>query len=340
MKKKIMVIGAGWMGCHLSYVLKSNGHDVTLFDKGEIFSGMSGFNTNRLHMGYHYPRSYQTRMQSKNGYKKFLKKYPKLIKKIRNNLIYIIKKYSLIDFNTYKKVMIFSGLKINKTNYFKKELSDVEGLIKVEEAQILQDKSKNFFSNKLKSILIKNSKINIKEIKHKNRRFFYKNEIFDFIIDCTAGQFSKHKIFDISYEPRITYIYKSKIKNFALMAMDGSFYNIFPYKNKDYILGSPKYSKFRKFKNLQKAKYFLKKIKKKEINKRRFESENLVKRTFKKFNFYFKYKYYFFSLTTVMNSESDNRATLVKKYKNIIHVLGGKIDTIFEAEKEVLRLIR
>ena len=87
MKKKIMIIGAGWMGCHLTYVLKSLGHHITLYEQNGIFNGMSGANTNRLHMGYHYPRSHQTRSQSKNGFKKFINKYPNLLRKIKNNLI-------------------------------------------------------------------------------------------------------------------------------------------------------------------------------------------------------------------------------------------------------------
>ena len=107
---------------------------------------MYGANTNRLHMGYHYPRGYITRTQSKIGYTNFKKKYPNFNKNIKNNLIYILKKKSLIDFETYKKVMISSKLKITKTNYFVKELSNVEGIIKVEESLILQEKAKKFLN--------------------------------------------------------------------------------------------------------------------------------------------------------------------------------------------------
>ena len=42
-------------------------------------------------------------------------------------------------------------------------------------------------------------------------------------------------------------------------------------------------------------------------------------------------------MATIFNSNSDNRPTLVKKQKNVFYVLGGKIDTIFEAEKEILK---
>ena len=119
------------MGCHLALTLIKRGYKVKLFEKNKIFNGMSGANTNRLHMGYHYPRSFQTRIQSKFGFYNFVKKYPSLTKKIRNNLIYIVKKYSLVDFETYKKIMKSSKLKVNETNIFRKELLNVDGLIKV-----------------------------------------------------------------------------------------------------------------------------------------------------------------------------------------------------------------
>ena len=337
-KKSLMIVGAGWMGCHLAYTLKKHGFKVQLFEQKKIFHGMSGANTNRLHMGYHYPRSFQTRLQSKFGYKNFLKRYPFLVKKIKDNLIYIIKKHSLIDFQTYKKVMKSSNLKIKETKYFKKKLSNVEGLFKVDEAQILQERSKKFFKSKLGRSLQENKKINFNQIKF-NKKIFFEGEYFDYLIDCTAGHLFNYKIFDISYEPRVTWIYKSNLKSFALMAMDGPFYNIFPYNNKDYILGTPKFSKFKKIGSLKSAIQFVKKIKKKEVLKRKIFSEKIIKQTFIDFNKYFKFIGYFFSLTTIFNSKSDNRPTLVKKRKNVIFVLGGKIDTIFEAEKQILKIL-
>ncbi len=338
-KKRILIIGAGWMGCHLALTLIKRGYNVKLFEKKKIFNGMSGANTNRLHMGYHYPRSFQTRIQSRFGYNNFSKKYPSLTKKIKNNLIYIVKKYSLVDFETYKKIMRSSKLIIKETKFFRKELLNVDGLIKVNESQILQKKSKKFFKSKLKNNIVENTEVKLNQLKLGDTIFFKKKQ-FDYLIDCTAGHLFNKKIFDISYEPRVTWIYKSKLKNFALMAMDGSFYNIFPYSNNDYILGTPKHSKFNKINNLAKAVKFLKKIKKRDVIKRRDLSENIVKKTFLNFNKYFKYSGYFFSLTTIFNSKSDNRPTLVKRKKNIIFVLGGKIDTIFEAEKKIIQILK
>ena len=232
--------------------------------------------------------------------------------------------------------MLSSNLKINETKYFIKELLNVDGIIKVNEAQILQEKAKKFFKLKLKKKLIENKKIQHSKIKFKNKIEFDNFE-YDYLVDCTGGHLFKNKKFDISYEPRVTWIYKSKLKSFALMAMDGEFYNIFPYQKNEYILGTPKYSKFKKFTNLITATKFMKKIKKKEVFRRKLLSEKIIKESFINFNKYFEFKGYFFSMATIFNSNSDNRPTLVKKQKNVFYVLGGKIDTIFEAEKEILK---
>ena len=71
---KIAIIGAGWFGCHIGHELLKEGHKVTIFEREkELFNGASGNNQNRLHLGYHYPRSNLTRVQSKKGFNIFKK---------------------------------------------------------------------------------------------------------------------------------------------------------------------------------------------------------------------------------------------------------------------------
>ena len=54
---KIAILGAGWFGCHIASKLKIK-NDVDLYEKkNQILSGTSSYNTNRLHHGFHYPRS-------------------------------------------------------------------------------------------------------------------------------------------------------------------------------------------------------------------------------------------------------------------------------------------
>ena len=57
----VAVIGGGIFGCLAALKLAEAGCDVTIFEAGrDILCGASLANQNRLHLGYHYPRSPQT----------------------------------------------------------------------------------------------------------------------------------------------------------------------------------------------------------------------------------------------------------------------------------------
>ena len=124
MKKKIAIIGAGWFGCHIaSEIIKLNKFDVQIFEKNnEIFEEASTNNQNRLHLGFHYPRSKETRTQSKKGFKKFLGIYPFLCSKVKNNIYFFSSLYLnfilgpvLTEFESLKLSTIF--LKIIPPNF-------------------------------------------------------------------------------------------------------------------------------------------------------------------------------------------------------------------------------
>lgn len=69
-KKDIAVIGAGFFGCMSALQLAERGFKVTIFEKNpDVLTGASYINQNRLHMGYHYPRSDST-AKSSNVYQK------------------------------------------------------------------------------------------------------------------------------------------------------------------------------------------------------------------------------------------------------------------------------
>ena len=70
---RVAVAGAGWFGCHIASELIQGGHEVVVFEASDdVFTGASGINQNRLHLGFHYPRSYETREQSRDGFQLFV----------------------------------------------------------------------------------------------------------------------------------------------------------------------------------------------------------------------------------------------------------------------------
>jgi hypothetical protein len=70
---KIKIVGAGLFGCAIAYELNRVGYDVTVYERGsDIMQLASKCNHNRIHFGYHYPRSLEPAKQSLEGMTPFM----------------------------------------------------------------------------------------------------------------------------------------------------------------------------------------------------------------------------------------------------------------------------
>ena len=170
---KICIIGGGWVGCHLTKVFRSK-HQVDLFESKDVFSKISSQNQNRLHLGYHYCRSFYTRELCKNTFNKFLTEYKFLIDNIQDNLYAIPFNESLLDYNSYIKIFE------NFSTHTKKEinfLNNIEGVINTDEKFINPIKAKKYFLDLLSDNLV------IKKVTLDNIREFKKK--YDLVINCT-----------------------------------------------------------------------------------------------------------------------------------------------------------
>lgn len=77
---KIAVVGGGIFGVTAAWHLSREGHDVDLFEKeSNILQAASGINQYRLHRGYHYPRSKETILMTRDGEKSFHREYGEAI---------------------------------------------------------------------------------------------------------------------------------------------------------------------------------------------------------------------------------------------------------------------
>ena len=62
--------------------------EVTIFEKNKSLMQASGkYNQARLHLGFHYPRSEDTIMQSKSGFALYKKRFPYATKSINKNIL-------------------------------------------------------------------------------------------------------------------------------------------------------------------------------------------------------------------------------------------------------------
>ena len=314
---KILIIGAGWYGCHCASVLLDMNIDAKICDlTNEFFTGSSSKNQNRLHLGFHYPRSYSTREECMIGYDLFMKKYSFLTQEIKKNY-YCIDQQSIIDFETYK--CIYDDFEVVKELDLDLDIdyTQFQGIIKVKERYIDFQKARDYFRNKLGNLLIQNYDENLLNIS----KLEYDKEQFDYIIDCTYSNIN-----NMFYEDCISLIYESKCNDFAITVMDGPFWSFYPYdpKNNLYTLTDVNYTPFKEL----------------DIEFIKTNMLDKILKYIKDFDKCFEYKGYFTSRKSKFINKSDDRSLIWHKKDNIISFSGGKITGIFAMEDIVKKIFQ
>ena len=100
--KKIKIIGAGLFGCCIGYELHRVGHDITIIEQdSDIMQRASKLNHNRIHFGFHYPRSPKTARQSLEGLITFLLQFKDSIVSDFPNYYMVSKKNSRVTTEEY-----------------------------------------------------------------------------------------------------------------------------------------------------------------------------------------------------------------------------------------------
>ncbi len=333
---RIAILGAGWYGCHMASTLIQFGHSVEIFEKtNSIFSGASKKNQNRLHKGYHYPRDFETRLQSSEGFDWFKEHYPGLIKDIKNNYYCIAKDKSLLDMRTYLQVMDASNLSYNRIEVPCITLRNVEGVIQVDEMLIRNDLALKYFSKLLAPYLRLNQPVNFENIEERYK-FSAK---YDYVIDCSWKAADKFTGLDIYFEPCIYFYFQKKIDlPFALTIMDGKFFSLYPYIENLYTLTSVEYTPISKCLTYDKALSDIESITRQLINKKREKFVELTEIYYPDFSKHFEYQGYECSIKTKINTGSDFRGSILEVDGNFISVYSGKIDTIHVIEKKILEV--
>jgi hypothetical protein len=174
----ILIIGAGIFGITTALKL-SEDHNVTLIDMNkDIMLNASRHNHNRIHFGFHYPRSIETAKQSLEGYESFYNNFKKGICDNFENY-YMIEKFSKISALEYINFCTTLGIS------FKEVIPDIKMDFQNITASFLT-KEPIFDFQTLKIILHKmlvNSSVNV--ILNKKIRYKKDTEKYDIIINAT-----------------------------------------------------------------------------------------------------------------------------------------------------------
>jgi hypothetical protein len=240
----ILVIGGGLFGCSAALELSKSGYDVTLIEQdSDIMNKASKCNHNRIHYGYHYPRSIETATQSLDGLLSFLIKYKEAIVTNFPNYYAIALNQSNINSFEYENFCDQVGISYcsEYPSFNIMNPSLLENSYKVEEPIFDWEILKKLVKKELKK-----SNIKLKL----NTKFSKKYSKFDFIINCAySGINDVNKIVGISplkfkLQDVIIPIFKYNHPKIGLTVMDGPFCSIMPKGNtpNHFILYHAKYS--------------------------------------------------------------------------------------------------
>jgi hypothetical protein len=332
----ILIIGAGWYGCHIASILKEKGYNIIIIDKqNDFFGGSSYSNQNRLHLGYHYPRSKETIDECKDGYIDFMDRYKQIVEDIPKNMYFIDNSNSLVSYDKY--ISLYEYIEEhNIENIYPFDIYNVHNTyIRVNEKYINHKKAKKYFKDKLQEnfIYINNNKI-FESID--NIQYHFKDNNIKYYINCTYNHLNPIE-YD-TYELVISYIYKIRSDTlFAYTLMDGDFFSLFPHDidNNLYTLTHVSKSVLWKGYDLDEFKMPSDEI----IDIRRKEAEQSVLYYLPDFLKNAEYIRYNVSWKTKPKSTNDDRSVRITMDNNIINVYGGKITGIFSAEKYILNNI-
>lgn len=227
---RIAVIGAGWYGCHIGGVLIGLGLDVDIYEKaGDVFSGASGNNQFRLHMGFHYPRSHRTRLQSRDGFARFLERYPRLSAAIDNNFYAVPTGDSLLDFQTYKMIMSSAGIEFSERPTAeivdRHRFQNLDGILQCSERVILTGRAREYFKKRLGTRLHLNSPV--ERIVEGPNDVEVNGRKYDFVIDTTWGHLTLPSL-SCFWEPTMLFYYRAKAAEPALTLVDGPLASVYP----------------------------------------------------------------------------------------------------------------
>jgi len=222
MSEPVAIVGAGWYGCYAADYLSARGVPFVLVDqKGTVFGGASAANQNRLHIGFHYPRSAATRRECAEGYRRFARQFPDFLRDL--NTFYFVAKQSIVDYSTYTAIFKQEGVPFREVDLAEAEsvcgmrlvsgYLDANACVRCDEKWIDPAAAKQFYAAKYGSRVLTHIPTGTCGV-----------------LDCTYGQANAPS--DATYEVCIALIYRQTTHTapFALTVMDGEFFSIHPYQ--------------------------------------------------------------------------------------------------------------
>lgn len=240
-----IIIGAGIYGLYSALYCARKGEKILVLERDEKpFSRATFINQARVHMGYHYPRSYSTAIKSAGYFDRFVQDFPDCIHKDFKQVYATSEHFSWTNKEQFIKFCNDSNIfceNIPTEDYFKPSLCDGAYLTQeyTYDAMLLKDillKEINKYNNVkiIYSFEVKNIKKvdGFYEISNNENEYFTK-----FLLNTTYASINQilnklgYEPFKIKYELCEIILCKvnDKFKDLGITVMDGPFFSIMPF---------------------------------------------------------------------------------------------------------------
>lgn len=362
-----IIIGAGIYGLYSALKCGKRGEKVLVLEKDPAaFMRATFINQARVHMGYHYPRSYSTAIKSAHYFNRFNEDYGFCILDSFDQVYATSDDFSWTDAIQFEKFCKYSNIpceRLATSKYFKDGTCDGAFLTKeyTYDAQILK---KYFLGEieKLKNVEIRFSEhISAIEKTEKSYIVTSNKETYStpFLLNCTYAGTNEilHLLnlpkFKIKYELCEIILCKTNdvLKNVGLTVMDGPFFSIMPFgKTGLHSLTSvtftpheTSYDELPSFPCQTKSEGYCSPTNLGNCNSciakpaSAFPYMSRLARKYMLDSFYFEYFDSLFSMKPILQASEvdDSRPTIIRTFTTnptFVSVLSGKINTVYDLD--------
>lgn len=363
-----IIIGAGIYGLYSALHCAPRKEKILVLEKDDAaFKRATYINQARVHMGYHYPRSYSTAIKSAGYFERFNKDYGFSILSEFDQVYATSSDFSWTNAEQFKKFCDAAKIpceELSNNKYFKEGMCDGTFLTReyTYDAQIL----KKYFLEEL----AKYENVEIKydshiDTIHKNGEYYELNlssgEKYKttFLLNCTYAGANEildklgFEKFKIKYElcEIILCDVDEVFKNTGITVMDGPFFSIMPFGKTGYhsltsVTFTPhktSYDSLPTFECQQKSQGYCSKENLGNCNDCPAKPESAwpymsnLARKYLKDELKFTYNSSLFSMKPIFKASEidDSRPTVIKQFTTnptFISVLSGKINTVYDLD--------
>lgn len=364
-----IILGAGLYGLYSALFCGKRGEKILVLEyDSEPFKRATYINQARVHMGYHYPRSYSTAIKSAHYFERFMNDYSFCVLTEFDKVYATSANFSWTSAEQFMKFCKAANIccdDVNPSKYFNDRMCDGAFLTKeyTYDANIL----KEYFLRELAKYPNVEIKYNakIRDLKQTKMHFDISlengdNYSTDFLLNATYASCNQilnklgYEPFKIKYElcEIILCNVSNKLKDVGITVMDGPFFSIMPFGKTGYhsltsVTFTPhmtSYDSLPTFECQGRSKGFCSPEQlgncndcpAKPVSAWTYMSN--MARKYLKEEYEFEYADSLFSMKPILMASEidDSRPTVIKQYSTnptFISVLSGKINTVYDLDE-------